>query len=64
LRRITAIHVLGAPVQSFWRIDVAPLSTIELRRNGRQDGPGFSGLQPLGLAAVKISPESMLYRLH
>jgi broad specificity phosphatase PhoE len=34
--RAAVVHVLGAPVRSFWRIDVAPLSIIELRRNGRR----------------------------
>ena len=32
--RAAVIHVLGAPPQSFWRIDVEPLSITDLRRNG------------------------------
>lgn len=32
--RAAVVHVLGAPASAFWRIDVGPLSTIELRRNG------------------------------
>ena len=34
--RAAVVHVLGAPVRSFWRLDVVPLSIIELRRNGLQ----------------------------
>jgi broad specificity phosphatase PhoE len=32
--RAAVLHALGAPAKSFWRIDAAPLSMIELRRNG------------------------------
>ena len=34
--RAAVVHALGAPRQAFWRIDVLPLSTVELTgRNGR-----------------------------
>jgi broad specificity phosphatase PhoE len=33
--RSAVIHVLNAPVLSFWRIDIAPLSLTDLRFNGR-----------------------------
>jgi broad specificity phosphatase PhoE len=32
--RAAIIHVIGAPPQAFWRIDVEPLSRTDLRRNG------------------------------
>lgn len=32
--RAAVIHVIGAPPQAFWRIDVEPLSRTDLRRNG------------------------------
>jgi broad specificity phosphatase PhoE len=34
--RAAVIHALGAPANAFWRIDAAPLSLIELRRNERR----------------------------
>jgi broad specificity phosphatase PhoE len=34
--RAAAVHAVGAPAQSFWRIDAAPLASIELRRNERR----------------------------
>lgn len=34
--RAALVHVLGAPAAAFWRIDVAPLSTVELRSDGRR----------------------------
>jgi broad specificity phosphatase PhoE len=33
--RSAIVHALNAPAQSFWRIDVAPLSLTDLRFNGR-----------------------------
>ena len=33
--RTAILHVLNAPPQSFWRIDVAPLTVTDLRHNGR-----------------------------
>jgi broad specificity phosphatase PhoE len=33
--RSAVVHALNAPVQSFWRIDIAPLSMTDLRFNGR-----------------------------
>jgi broad specificity phosphatase PhoE len=33
--RSAIVHALKAPAQSFWRIDVAPLSLTDLRFNGR-----------------------------
>jgi len=33
--RSAVVHVLNAPVQSFWRIDIAPLSLTDLRFNGK-----------------------------
>ena len=32
--RAAVVHVIGAPPQAFWRIDVEPLSCTDLRRNG------------------------------
>lgn len=32
--RAIVVHVLGAPLSSFWRLDVAPLSYTRLSRNG------------------------------
>ena len=32
--RAALVHALGAPLSSFWRVDVAPLSVVELRRAG------------------------------
>jgi broad specificity phosphatase PhoE len=34
--RAAIVHALGAPPQSFWRIDVAPLSVTTLHRNDRR----------------------------
>lgn len=33
--RSAVVHILNAPFQSFWRIDVAPLSLTDLRFNGK-----------------------------
>jgi broad specificity phosphatase PhoE len=33
--RSAIIHTLSAPAQSFWRIDIAPLTFTDLRHNGR-----------------------------
>ncbi len=44
--RGAVIHVLGAPMQSFWRIDVPPLALFELRRGGG----------PWTLRAMKLRP--------
>jgi broad specificity phosphatase PhoE len=33
--RAAILHTLSAPPQSFWRIDVAPLTLTDLRHNGR-----------------------------
>jgi broad specificity phosphatase PhoE len=33
--RSAIIHSLSAPAQSFWRIDIAPLTLTDLRHNGR-----------------------------
>jgi broad specificity phosphatase PhoE len=32
--RSAVVHILNAPLQSFWRIDIAPLSLTDLRFNG------------------------------
>jgi broad specificity phosphatase PhoE len=52
--RAAILHTLNAPPQSFWRIDIAPLTFTDLRHNGRtwtlrscaiplkQHGPGES----------------------
>src|SRR5215212_7457940 len=32
--RAVVVHVLGAPPESFWRMDVAPLSTTTVTNNG------------------------------
>jgi len=34
--RAMVVEVLGAPVQAFWRIDIAPLTVTELRHDGRR----------------------------
>lgn len=34
--RAMVIGVLGAPVEAFWKIDFAPLTTLDLRHNGRR----------------------------
>lgn len=34
--RAAILHVLAAPASSFWRIDVAPLSLVELSHDGRR----------------------------
>jgi broad specificity phosphatase PhoE len=34
--RAAVVHALGAPPTCFWRIDAAPLSVIDLRRNDRR----------------------------
>lgn len=33
--RSAIVHALSAPAQTFWRIDIAPLSLTDLRFNGR-----------------------------
>jgi len=33
--RAAILHTLNAPPQSFWRIDIAPLTITDLRHNGR-----------------------------
>lgn len=33
--RAAILHALSAPPQSFWRIDIAPLTLTDLRHNGR-----------------------------
>jgi broad specificity phosphatase PhoE len=33
--RASILHTLNAPPQSFWRIDIAPLTLTDLRHNGR-----------------------------
>jgi broad specificity phosphatase PhoE len=33
--RSAILYVLNAPAQSFWRIDIAPLTVTDLRHNGR-----------------------------
>jgi broad specificity phosphatase PhoE len=33
--RAAILHTLNAPPQSFWRIDIAPLTLTDLRQNGR-----------------------------
>lgn len=33
--RSAVVHILNAPIQSFWRIDIAPLSLTDLRFNGK-----------------------------
>jgi broad specificity phosphatase PhoE len=32
--RAAITHIIGAPLNSFWRIDVEPLRYTDLRRNG------------------------------
>ena len=34
--RAAILHALGAPASSFWRIDIAPLSVVELSHDGRR----------------------------
>jgi broad specificity phosphatase PhoE len=46
--RAAIVHVIEAQLQSFWRIDVLPLSLTDLRTNGRRwvlrsVGPMFKG---------------------
>jgi broad specificity phosphatase PhoE len=33
--RSAIVHILNAPPQSFWRIDIAPLTVTDLRHNGQ-----------------------------
>ena len=33
--RAAALHVLGAPFPAFWRIDIQPMSAIDIRFDGR-----------------------------
>jgi broad specificity phosphatase PhoE len=46
--RAAVVHALGAPHQAFWRIDVAPLSTVELSGRG--------GRWNLRMAELPVSP--------
>ncbi|WP_158941284.1 histidine phosphatase family protein [Granulicella sp. S190] len=50
--RAAVLHTLDAPLQAFWRIDIAPLTVTDLRYNGRMWtlrsmalplSPGFKG---------------------
>jgi hypothetical protein len=33
--RAAALYVLEAPFPAFWRLDIQPMSAIDLRSNGR-----------------------------
>jgi broad specificity phosphatase PhoE len=46
--RAAVVHALGAPRQAFWRIDVPPLSTVELS--------GRTGRWNLRMAELPLSP--------
>ncbi|MFJ6390987.1 histidine phosphatase family protein [Streptomyces sp. NPDC091972] len=46
--RAAVVHALGAPPQAFWRIDVPPLSTVELT--------GRAGRWNLRMAELPLSP--------
>jgi broad specificity phosphatase PhoE len=46
--RAAVVHALGAPHQAFWRIDVPPLSTVELT--------GRTGRWNLRMAELPLSP--------
>ena len=41
--RAALVHVLGAPPQTFWRIDVPPLAIVELKSNGARWALAFRG---------------------
>lgn len=34
--RAAIVHILGAPAEAFWRIDIEPLAVTDLRRNARR----------------------------
>ncbi len=34
--RAAIVHILGAPLQAFWKIDVEPLSATELTSDGKR----------------------------
>jgi hypothetical protein len=48
------VHALGAPLDAFWRVDVAPLSITELHAHDgrwtltRTNAPGDRGEAPRG----------------
>jgi broad specificity phosphatase PhoE len=42
--RAAILHVLAAPASSFWRVDIAPLSVVELSHDGRRWAWRASGL--------------------
>jgi broad specificity phosphatase PhoE len=44
--RTAVLHVLGAPLGSFWRIDCEPLSVAEFRSDGRRWALRASGVMP------------------
>ena len=46
--RAAVVHAIGAPHQAFWRIDVPPLSTVELT--------GRTGRWNLRMAELPLSP--------
>jgi broad specificity phosphatase PhoE len=41
--RAAIVHAIGAPPQSFWRVDIAPLSITRLSRNGNRWNLASSG---------------------
>jgi broad specificity phosphatase PhoE len=44
--RTAVLHVLGAPLESFWRIDCEPLSVTEFRSDGRRWALRAGGVMP------------------
>lgn len=52
--RTAVLHVLGAPLESFWRIDIEPLSVTEFRSDGRRWALRASGV-PLAEPEKKVS---------
>jgi broad specificity phosphatase PhoE len=53
--RAAVLHVLGAPIPAFWRIDVPPLSVADIRSDGarwtlRALGAGIAGTAGSGAA--------------
>jgi broad specificity phosphatase PhoE len=44
--RTAVLHVLGAPLESFWRIDCEPLSVTEFRSDGLRWALRASGVMP------------------
>ncbi len=50
--KAAVVHALGAPIEAFWQVDVAPLSITELRTRGarwtlrRTNHPGARVLRP------------------